>query len=139
MYELSPWHREHNLFNFIDSLEGNLLAHSHMRTDIIDKGDHYELLADLPGFQKEDISITVHDDTIRIQAKMQKQIEKSDNNNRGFIKKERKYGSLYRAFRIENIAEDKITASFDNGLLTMTLPKADPQDEENSVKKIDIQ
>ncbi|MGI6361034.1 MAG: Hsp20 family protein [Bacillota bacterium] len=97
---------------------------SPMRCDIIDQGDQYYLIAELPGFDKEDIKVLVEDDILRIQAQMslgEKTIR------RDFIIQERHHSSLVRCFNVRGVDEEKIHASFHNGILSVILPKTDTE------------
>ena len=91
------------------------------RTDIRDAGDHYLLEADLPGFQKGDIDLHLEDGVLTITAKHQ---ETAENKQEGkYICRERRVGSYARSFDMSGIQEDAISASYENGVLTLILPK----------------
>lgn len=87
---------------------------------------------DLPGVKKEEISLEVRDNYLTVK------VEKSDANNvddRNYLRKERVYGSYERSFSIENLDYEKVDASFENGILKITIPKS--SNEENK-RVIDI-
>ena len=65
-----------------------------IRTDILDKGDHYQLQAELPGFNKEDIKINLEGDCLTIQAEHK---EETEEKKKEYVRKERHYGSLPEA------------------------------------------
>lgn len=91
-------------------------------TDITDEGDSYKLTADLPGFSKDDINIDINDNTLTLSAERHSEYEKEDK-KRKYIRVERSYGSYSRSFDLTGIKSDEITASYDNGVLSLILPK----------------
>ena len=93
-------------------------------TDITDEGDSYKLTADLPGFEKGDINIDINDNTLTLSAERHSEFEKEDKKGK-YIRVERSYGSYSRSFDLTGIKEDEIEAKYDNGVLTLTLPKKD--------------
>lgn len=92
-----------------------------VKVDIQDKGDHYELKADLPGTKKEDIKLDYDRGVFSISATHHTQTEKKDED--GYLIRERHEGSYARSFAIDNIDEDGVEASFKNGELLVTLKK----------------
>ena len=127
MFDLMPFdRREGNLFHYLDNLEKNLWGDlsadvSSFRTDVLDKGDRFVLEAELPGFQKEDIDIHVDGNTLTISAQHKEESEEKKDGK--FVRRERKYGSFTRSFDISDIDQAKINASYDNGILSVELPK----------------
>ena len=92
-------------------------------TDITDEGDSYQLTADLPGFQKEDVSVKVNDNVVTIQAERHNDIEDSEKKDK-YLRQERSYGLYKRSFTMSSdVDRTKISAKYDNGILTVTLPK----------------
>jgi HSP20 family protein len=89
-------------------------------TDVIDNGDAYLLQADLPGFKKEDINIDVDKDTLTISASHKEEVNEKKGN---YVRQERRYNSYCRSFHIPGIKKDGITASYNNGVLEINLPK----------------
>lgn len=100
--------------------------------DIAEQDDQYVVKIELPGVNKDDVKITLESNilTIRGEKKQEKEI-KEDNYHR----MERSYGSFQRSFTLPaTVKSDKIDASFKDGILTVSLPKA----EEAKPKRIDI-
>jgi HSP20 family protein len=89
-------------------------------TDVIDNGDSYELDAELPGFKKEDIHLSIENDCLTISA--ERKLNK-DEKLPNFVKRERFYGSCSRSFDLTGIDVDKISAAYVDGVLKLTLPK----------------
>ena len=140
MFGLTPYNRdERNLFRYVEELEKSFFggldsAIAGFRADIVDKGDKLVLQAELPGFSKDEIKLDLHDGMLKISA------EHSENNeekNDNYVRRERRYGAFSRSFNVSNIQEDKIKASYQNGVLTLELPKAEPEVEK--ARRIEIQ
>ena len=114
-------------FNFLDdSLLEDYRKTSIMNTDIIEKENGYELQIDLTGVKKEDIKIEMNKNLINISVSISKS---SDEENKKYIRKERFTGEIKRSFNIgEDIDEDNINASFENGILYLNLPKKEEND-----------
>ncbi len=93
-----------------------------MRTDIEDKGDHYELSAELPGFDKSEIKLQIHNDHLTINATHAEETQKEDK-DRHFTSRERSYSNYQRSFNVSDIESDQIKAEFKNGVLLIKLPK----------------
>ncbi len=90
------------------------------RVDVKDRGDSYELSAELPGVKKEDISLHYENSYLTIEAKKETQTEEK---NEGYIRRERSTGQVSRSFYIDDIDEAKAEASFADGVLRIELPK----------------
>lgn len=127
MFDLIPLeHRNIGLFDTFDRMmDDNFFGEPGnefvpCRTDILDKGDRYLLKADMPGFKKEDIKIDIQGEQLTITAEHQ---EETKEDRKDFIRRERKYGSLSRSFDIEGINANGISASYNNGVLELELPK----------------
>lgn len=92
------------------------------KTDVTDEGDHYLLEADLPGFDKKDIHLSLNGDMLTIQAERHARVEEKDKKDK-VVRMERSYGSYSRQFNVSQIDADHIKAAYDNGVLRLTLPK----------------
>lgn len=90
------------------------------KTDIKETDNSYVIMAELPGVNKEDIKLKLEDGILTIKAE-RKSEEKQEKDN--YIRREMKYGSFERSFRVEDIKADEIKAKHDNGVLEVTLPK----------------
>jgi len=96
---------------------------NNMKCDIYEKDDKYYIEMDLPGFNKEDIDISLKNGFLTIK------VEKKDNNNeenddKTYIRRERSYIKTERSFNLGDVEEDKIDASFKDGVLNIEIPKA---------------
>ena len=107
---------------------------SRMKCDIYLKDDNYIMEMDIPGFNKEDVKIEVDDnDYLTITA--EKSNESSDD-EKEYVRKERCYGKYQRSFYVGDIDKENIDASFENGILKVTMPKK--QEEKSSKKTIEV-
>jgi len=92
------------------------------RTDVADSGKSYDITVELPGMDEKDINVSVTGDRITVSGEKKSEREEK---NEGYYLAERSYGSFQRIFPIPSDADaDKIAASFDKGVLTVTIPKS---------------
>ncbi|MDI6730292.1 MAG: Hsp20/alpha crystallin family protein [Candidatus Altarchaeum sp.] len=104
--------------------------------DVIDKGDKFEVMADIPGIPKENLEVNVTDNEIEIKGNFE---EKKNEEGKNYLRRERKATSVYRCVLLpEKIISDKANAKIENGILKISLPKKKPTDEEKA-KKIKIE
>lgn len=92
------------------------------KTDIKEEDDKFVLEADLPGFAKDDISLDVDNEILTISAQRHSEHEEADKRDK-YVRCERSYGSYSRSFDISAVDADKIEAAYENGVLTLTMPK----------------
>lgn len=92
-----------------------------MDCDIYEKDNVYHLEIDLPGFTKEDIKIECHKGTITISVEKETEITE-ENDDRKYLRRERKFGKYKRSFYLGDIDEDAMKAEFKNGTLLVTAP-----------------
>lgn len=98
--------------------------------DIQETEEAYRLVAELPGLTKDDINITLENNVLRLsgERKFEKGVtgEKKDAKKEGYHRIERAYGTFVRAFTLPSqVSHDKVEAKFENGLLTILVPKAE--------------
>lgn len=100
-----------------------------MKTDIRDEKDHYEMMVDLPGFKKDEIQLGLQDGYLAISA--EKGLDKDENDKNGnLIRQERYSGALSRSYYIgESITEDEVKAKFEDGVLSIIIPKKEEKEE----------
>jgi HSP20 family protein len=100
--------------------------------DIFETGDSIVIKAELPGISKEDITLEVKDNTLSIKG--EKKFEK-DVKEENYHRVERSYGAFQRAFSLPStVQQEKVKAKFKDGILEVTLPKA----EEAKPKQIKV-
>lgn len=139
MFDLMPF--EHRYNNLMRNFERDMFKDfgammSGMNTDIADKGDHYLLEAELPGFDKGDIKIDIDGDRLTISAEHDESHEENNKKNK-YIRRERSYGSYMRSFDISNVKSEEIDAEYKNGILSVKLPKKE-ETSAPKTRRIDI-
>ena len=109
-----------------------------MKTDIKEKKDKYIIEMDLPGYEKENINLSLKDGYLEVTAKVSKE-ENSEDKER-FVHKERFYGHCSRSFYVgEQVTEKDIHAEFKNGILKVDIPKTEEKKELPEAKHIEIE
>lgn len=103
------------------------------RIDVRDEGDHYLLEADLPGVDKNNISIEIDNNVLTIAASVEEEKKEEKEN---YIYNERRSGSFQRSFTLKDIREDAIDAKYENGVLKLNLPKK--ADTSGSARRIEL-
>ena len=107
-----------------------------MKTDIREKHDKYLVDIDLPGFDKENIKISLNKGYLNVSAKVSKD-EKNDNEK--YLHRERFYGECERSFYVgDDIKEEDINAEFKNGILKIEIPKKELNSQNKEIKQIEI-
>lgn len=108
------------------------------RCDVTETENEIKISGEFPGVPKEDIKITVDENTnvLKLEAEMKRETEEDDPNKK-WHKQERRYGFFRRAFQLpKGVESDKITAAVENGILTVTVPAPKPAIE--GPKKIQV-
>ena len=124
---LFPDHVFNSFFNdFMKPSDG---SYSIPKVDIEDTDKAYILTTDLPGVAKEDINLTYDNDVLTLSASHVESKDEQDE-QKNYIRKERMSSSFCRQFPVSGIQKEGIQASFENGVLTITLPKEEPQQVE---------
>ena len=104
--------------------------------DILDQGEGYRMEAELPGFRKEDIHIDIDDDILTIKAEHTDSKDESGDKD-SYIRRERYYGAYTRSFNVSEIDVEGIKAAYENGVLTLTMPKKAPVKPESKHLEIE--
>ncbi len=95
------------------------------KMDVTDKGAGYEVVVDLPGVKREDINVSVEGTRVAISATTKSESETKDGE---VLHSERRAASYARTFELPSEVNDAgAEGKFDNGVLTLTLPKRAPQ------------
>ncbi|MHA1671325.1 MAG: Hsp20/alpha crystallin family protein [Promethearchaeota archaeon] len=103
--------------------------------NIKDLEDHFEIDAELPGLDKENIELIIRDDMLEIKGEHKEETKEEEEGQ--LVRKEYHSSSYYRAFNLpENIDRDNIDAKLTKGVLTVKIPKVAPPKPEE--KKIEI-
>lgn len=139
MFGMIPFERsDNNIFDLFDNFQKQFFRNSNatlpaFRADIRDLDDKFVLEAELPGFNKEDISLDLKEGILTIKAEHKEAQEQKQGE---YIRRERRTGSFARSFDVSGIDESGISAAYKNGILEVTLPKQAPVVPEN--RQIDI-
>ncbi len=103
----------------------NLSDNQIMKTDIKEEDDHYLVKVDLPEIKKEDVKISLDNGYLLINATLENKHEEEEGR---YIRRERHFGNFARSFYVgDELVEEDIKAKLDNGVLTLTLKKRQPQ------------
>ena len=107
-----------------------------MKTDIKEDKNRYLLDIDLPGFEKENINLSLKDGYLNVSAETKKE---EKNNDEKMVRRERFYGKCSRSFYVgDNIREEDIKAEFKNGILKIEVPKKEEIKNKDTIKRIEI-
>ena len=110
-----------------------------MKTDVRETENSYELDVDLPGFKKDEVTVNLEDGYLTISAQRNEELDDKDNEGH-YIRQERATGSCARSFYVGKELEPKdISAKFENGILTLHLPKAEAKKLEPKQTLIEIE
>lgn len=94
--------------------------------DVMEDDENIIVKIDIPGVKKDDIKIDITEDSLGVMAKFKRELEVEDVN---YIKRERKHGEANRIIVLPaKIIMDETTAKFENGVLTVTLPKLEKKE-----------
>jgi HSP20 family protein len=123
---------------FFPSTEGNGESTSRQtvwapRTDLVETEDSYRLHLDVPGLTKDDLKINYQDNQLTVSGE-----RTSDRPGEGeeYVRVERSFGQFYRSFSLPRTVDAQgISASYENGVLTITVPKT----EDVKPRQIEIQ
>jgi HSP20 family protein len=93
-----------------------------IRVDVVENDDAFKVHADLPGVKKEDINVRIDGNRVHIDAEARR--EKDVKEKGKVVRSERYYGTVSRVFTLsQEVDEAKAVAKFENGVLTLDLPK----------------
>lgn len=93
------------------------------RLDVVEREDEYLLTAELPGLEEKDFQLEVHGNVLTLSGEKRAADEEA---RKGWRWSERVYGSFRRSVQLPvEVAADKASASYRNGVLTVTIPKAE--------------
>lgn len=102
------------------------------RVDLAETSDNYQIHVDLPGMNRDDLKINYQDNQLTISGERRDELQKDAGD---YVRVERSFGHFYRSFTLpKSINPDAISAEYDNGVLHITVPKA----EESKPRQIEI-
>ncbi|MBR1810188.1 MAG: Hsp20/alpha crystallin family protein [Clostridia bacterium] len=110
-----------------------------MKTDVKESDQGFQLSIDLPGYKKDEVQIAADGGYLTITAAHNSD-EKEEGEVGKFIRRERYSGSCRRSFYIgEDVKPEDVKAKFEDGILTLRIPKVEPQLPEQTTKYIAIE
>ena len=117
-------------------------THGLMRTDVNETDKAYELAIELPGLKKDDIKVKLDNGVLTVSTETHEETEERETpdgkprKNGKVIRRERHYGAMSRSWYVgDDVEQDKIRAKYENGILNLTVPKAEPKPELPDDKK----
>ena len=114
--------RMNRVFNDYDGGPGWRLADSGPRTNLYDLGDHFEIRAEVTGIAKEDIGVKIQGNYLEISGSRKSEAPEGYKAHRV----EGSANTFTRSFTLPaDVDSEKVEASLENGILTLTLPKAE--------------
>lgn len=115
--------------NFFDNKEMSKM----MQSDVAENDKEYTVKVDMPGMDKSKININYNDGVLSISGS-RKSFKDNSKKDNSIIHKERVEGHISRSFRLPNVVASNIHAKYDNGVLTITLPKQSAGNGDNSIQ-----
>jgi|LauGreDrversion2_6_1035139.scaffolds.fasta_scaffold18653_3 HSP20 family protein len=113
-------------YSLLDSMFDAMVPESgqatRARLDVIERAERYDVQVDLPGAKKEDIRVDIHENQVRISANsvVSRELKEGDR----ALRTERQTTQYGRSFELpQAVQEEAAQAAFENGVLTLTLPK----------------
>ena len=102
-------------------LYGKNAAHM-MKTDVKELDENYEISVDLPGFSKDDIKVDLNNGYLTIST--EKNLENKEEKQGKLLRQGRYAGTMQRSFYVgDSLTEEDIKAKYENGVLTLLIPK----------------
>lgn len=122
---------------YIKPLQGDALpSPEQIKVDVKENDKTYTVNAEVPGVKKEDIQVSIDGNIVTLSSEV-KQESKTGGNGEKWLRSERFYGAISRSFQLpQEINEKEAKAKYDNGVLTLTLPK---KATSSSVKRLAIE
>lgn len=122
--------REFYLDNFFDDFDRKVKVNE-MKCDIYEKDGNYNIEMDIPGFERKDIKIECEKGILVVTA--EKNIEENEE-EKNYIRKERVCNKMSRSFNLGDINEEDITASLNEGILKIVIPKTEKQEAKKLIE-----
>ena len=107
------------------------------KVDVTEGDKEIRVLAELPGMDEKDINVSLNKNSLTLRGEKK---EEKEGNEKGYHRLERSYGSFCRTIPLPvEIENDKVSASYKKGILTITIPKSKKEIEEKKKIKIDVE
>ena len=109
---------------------------SYPKVNVVNRDTSIDIEAAIPGMSKDDVTVEVTDGILTIHGNSN---QREDIENGQYVRREIKRSAFQRSFRLgENLNHTDITAKYDNGILTLNVPKIIPDETEPNTRKIEI-
>ena len=136
---LSPWRNWFEMPEQMSQLLDNVFGEDGDNVawgpsvDVVENDENFQIVAELPGIKMEDVNISLTDNVLTLKGEKKNDVSE---NKRNYCRVERNYGQFQRSFSLPSSADaTKVKANLENGVLTITLPKA----EQAKAREIPIQ
>jgi HSP20 family protein len=104
--------------------------------ELVDRGDRFDLQLEVPGIEKENVSVKATKYSVEISGKHS---EKGEEKGKRYVYSERLYRSFYRNVPLpEEIIPSKVSAKVENGILRLSLPKKNPSQSESEATRVEV-
>lgn len=124
---IAPWNDFFNVDNFFNSGLLNRWERDFPAVNIAENEKNYSVEVVAPGFKKEDFKLKVEDDVLTISAESKSE-KKEEGKEKEYTRREYSYSSFTRSFHLpDNVKDDSIAASYQDGILKLELPKSKVQ------------
>lgn len=113
-------------FDSAPSFEGKMMS---LSGDVVENDDSIELSFDIPGLKAGDFSVKIHENRLTLSGERKKEI-KTDETKKGYVYYGREFGKFSKVFTLpKTIDKAKVKADYKDGVLTIVLPKVEPEEE----------
>lgn len=110
---------------------GGMMEGFEIKSDIKQTDDGYQLICEVPGFEKDDIRIDYENNILTISAEKE---ESAKEEKQGYIRQERRRGKVSRSFRIDKVPPEGIDARLENGILTLDIRTDDEKERKVNIE-----
>jgi HSP20 family protein len=134
------WNDNMSLMRPFGNNNNNQLMQSSFKSDLVELDKEYQVHADLPGMNKKDINITFKDGQLEIEGKRENKRDEWDQNH-SVHTQEVSYGQFYRTWYLpksQHMNVKNIKANYDNGVLLVHVPKDQPDSQQITQNKVNI-
>lgn len=128
--------RDYSVFDLMNDFfsTDQITYNQGFKVDVSETDKDYLLEAELPGFDKKDISVELKNNYLTITASRDCEKEEKEKN---FVRRERCYGEFSRSFYAKGINQEDIKAKYDNGVLKLSLPKKEKEEPKKATIAIE--
>ncbi|MDO4292274.1 MAG: Hsp20/alpha crystallin family protein [Eubacteriales bacterium] len=140
MDNLMSWPDERSFFGGKNNPLYGKHAKNLMKTDVKENDDSYEVDIDLPGFKKDEVTVSLENGYLNISAAKGLDKDETDKKTGKYIRRERYAGSCSRSFYVGEAAEpEDVSAKFEDGILHLTIQKKEAKKVEKKDNRIAIE